>query len=67
LGRAPADVARRGIAWLGAHQRDDGSWPGRSVNAAAALNQFSFCPSRARDDFGGVNGMTFASTWTSAR
>jgi hypothetical protein len=29
----------RGLGWLATHQRADGSWPGRSVNSEAAVNQ----------------------------
>jgi hypothetical protein len=37
-GRAGHDVARRGVAWLVAAYRSDGSWPARSVNEDAPLN-----------------------------
>ncbi|MCC6995815.1 MAG: terpene cyclase/mutase family protein, partial [Deltaproteobacteria bacterium] len=29
----------RGVRWLATHQAADGSWPGRSVNKSAAINQ----------------------------
>jgi len=32
-GKLAPDASARGLAWLRAAQRADGSWPGRSVNA----------------------------------
>ncbi|RYE87955.1 MAG: hypothetical protein EOO75_13835, partial [Myxococcales bacterium] len=32
-------VTDRALAWLASHQRDDGSWPGQSVNVSSELNR----------------------------